>query len=51
MALIPTIKINRKKVLLKALSYACFGFSIIFVSYLLIETVLNYPPDMIGISP
>ena len=35
----------------KALSYAFLGFSIIFIGYLLIETALNYPPKMIGISP
>lgn len=47
MALISTIKINRKKALLKALTYALSGFSITFIGYLLIETALNYPPNMI----
>jgi hypothetical protein len=43
MALIPALKVNKSKTLLKALSYAFSGFSIIFVGYILIETFLNYP--------
>ncbi len=51
MALIPVLKVNKNKTILKALSYVFSGFSIIFVGYVLIETFLNYPPKMIGISP
>jgi len=51
MALIPALKVNKNKSLLKSLSYAFSGFSIIFIGYILIETFLNYPPKMIGISP
>lgn len=51
MALIPLLKIDRKKAVLKSLSYAFSGFSIIFVGFILIETFLNYPPKMMGISP
>ena len=40
-----------KQQTLKSLFYAFPGFSIILVGYLLIETFLNYPPKMIGISP
>jgi hypothetical protein len=36
---------------LKTLSYAFSSFSIILVGYILIDTFLNYPPKMIGISP
>jgi hypothetical protein len=36
---------------LKTLSYAFSGFSIILVGYILIETFLNYPPKLIGVSP
>ena len=50
MALIPALKVNKNKTLLKAPSYAFSGFSIIFVGYILIETFLNYPPKMSGIS-
>ena len=35
----------------KSLSYAFSGFSIMFVRYILINIVLNYPPKNIGISP
>ena len=51
MALISALKIYKKNTILKALSYAFSGFSIIFVGYILIETFLNYPPKMVGISP
>lgn len=51
MALISALKIDKKKTILKALSYAFSGFSIIFIGYILIDTLLHYPPEMIGISP
>jgi len=51
MTLISKIKIDRKKVLIKFLSYAVSGFSIVFISYILIETLSNYPPKLMGISP
>jgi hypothetical protein len=51
MALISSLKFDKNKTILKALSYAFSGFSIIFIGYILIETFLNYPPKMIGISP
>jgi hypothetical protein len=51
MALISTIKIDRTKAFLKVLSYALSGFSITFIGYILIDTALNYPPKLIGISP
>jgi len=51
MSLISILKIDKKKALLKALSYALPAFSIIFIGYLLIGTFLNYPPEMIGVSP
>jgi hypothetical protein len=51
MALIPVLKIDKKKALLKALSFVFPAFSIVFIGYLLIETFLNYSPTMIGISP
>jgi hypothetical protein len=37
------LKVHKNKTLLKALSYAFSGFSIIFVGYLLIEILVNYP--------
>jgi len=40
-----------KQQTLKSLSYAFPGFSIMFVGYILINIVLNYPPKNIGISP
>jgi hypothetical protein len=51
MSLISVLKINKNKDLLIALSYAFSGFSTIFVGYILINIILNYPPKMIGISP
>lgn len=32
-------------------SYVCSGFSIIFIWYVLINILTNYPPRVIGISP
>ena len=40
-----------KQQTLKTISYVFSGFSIMFVGYILIETFLNYPPKMMGISP
>ena len=51
MSLISILKLDKKKTLLKALSYALPVFSLLFIGYILIETFLNYPPEMIGISP
>ena len=51
MAVISTLKKDRNNDLLKSLSYVFSGFSIIFIGYLLIDTLLNYPPKMIGVSP
>ena len=45
------IKKNKTKINLKSFSYALSGFSIIFITYILIDTFLNYPPKLIGISP
>ncbi len=42
---------SMKQQTLKSLSYAFSGFSIMFVGYVLIDTFLNYPPKIIGISP
>ena len=42
---------SMKQHTLKSLSYAFSGFSIMFVGYILIDTFLNYPPKIIGISP
>jgi len=49
MVLIPALEVNKNKTL-KAPSYTFSGFSIVFVGYILIETFLNYPPKMSGIS-
>lgn len=35
----------------KVTSYVCSGFSIIFIGYVLINILTNYPPRVIGISP
>ena len=35
----------------KVTSYACSGFSIIFIGYVLMNIITNYPPRVIGISP
>ena len=35
----------------KIISYTFSGFSIIFVGYLLIDILNNYPPIISGISP
>jgi len=35
----------------KVTSYVCSGFSIIFIWYVLINILTNYPPRVIGISP
>ena len=35
----------------KIISYAFSGFSIIFIGYLLINILNNYPPNEIGITP
>jgi hypothetical protein len=35
----------------KIISYSFAGFSIIFIGYLLINIVNNYPPFISGISP
>jgi|GEM_PF-1395426 hypothetical protein len=51
MSLITILKLNRKNIFLKSFSYAVSGFSLIFIGYLLFETLLHYPPRMIGISP
>ena len=51
MSLISVLKINKNKALLNAFSYAFSGFSIIVIGYILINTFLNYPPKIIGISP
>ena len=51
MSLISALKIDKKKTVLKALSYAFSGLSIIFLEYILIDTFLHYPPETIGISP
>ena len=51
MSLVTILKLNRNKVFLKSLSYTVSGFSLIFIGYLLIEILLNYPPKMTGISP
>jgi len=32
-------------------SYVCSGFSIIFIGYVLMNILTNYPPRVIGISP
>jgi hypothetical protein len=45
------LKVDKTKALLKVLTYSFSGFSIIFIGYILIDTLLNYPPKMIGISP
>ena len=42
---------STKQQTLKSLSYAFPGFSIMFVGYILINILLNYPPKIIGISP
>ena len=42
---------SMKQHTLKSFSYAFSGFSIMFVGYILIDTFLNYPPKIIGISP
>jgi hypothetical protein len=51
MSLISVLKRNKNKALLNAFSYAFSGFSIIVIGYILVNTFLNYPPKMIGISP
>ena len=35
----------------KIISYAFSGFSIIFIGYLLMNILNNYPPNEIGITP
>ena len=35
----------------KVISYVCSGFSIIFIGYVLMNILTNYPPRVIGISP
>ena len=35
----------------KVTSYVCSGFSIIFIGYVLMNILTNYPPRVIGISP
>ena len=41
-----------KPFLLKEImSYAFSGFSIVFMIYILINIIDNYPPKIIGISP
>lgn len=35
----------------KVFSYAFSGFSLVFIGYVLINIINNYPPRMIGISP
>lgn len=35
----------------KIISYAFSGFTIIFIGYLLLNTLNNYPPSEIGITP
>jgi len=35
----------------KVFSYAFSGFAIVFIGYVLINILNNYPPRMIGISP
>ena len=35
----------------KVTSYVCSGFSIIFIGYVLMNIITNYPPRVIGISP
>ena len=35
----------------KIVSYAFSGFSIIFIGYLLINILNNYPPKELGITP
>ena len=35
----------------KVFSYAFSGFSIVFIGYVLINILNNYPPRIIGISP
>ena len=51
MTVISPLKVDKTKALLKVLTYSFSGFSIIFIGYILIDTLLNYPPKMIGISP
>ena len=47
-----TDKRNRDTFLFrKIISYAFSGFSIIFIGYLLINIINNYPPKEIGITP
>ena len=35
----------------RIISYTFSGFSIIFIGYLLINILNNYPPNIIGITP
>ena len=35
----------------KVTSFVCSGFSIIFIGYVLMNILTNYPPRVIGISP
>jgi hypothetical protein len=47
------IRLNRRNEFLsrKAIAYIFSGFSIIFIVYVLMNILTNYPPREIGISP
>jgi hypothetical protein len=42
---------NNASVLRKIIPYSLSGFSIIFIGYVLMNILTNYPPRVIGISP
>ena len=42
---------NNTFVLRKIIPYSLSGFSIIFIAYVLMNILTNYPPKVIGISP
>ena len=42
---------NNTSVLRKIIPYSLSGFSIIFIGYVLMNILTNYPPRVIGISP
>jgi hypothetical protein len=42
---------NKNGLLKKIIPYVFSGFSIIFIGYLIMNILNNYPPRVIGISP
>ena len=42
---------NKASALRKIIPYSLSGFSIIFIGYVLMNILTNYPPKVIGISP